>query len=146
MMDRTDLQTLVQQFQDKFETPEDPNFWIDLVEEEIAEAEEAAAHLMKELCDVSYCLIALLNATKDGKTIEGKPEEERMHPLMERLHVMESLLDGYSDNNMDKAFLRVHASNMSKVNDDGQPERRDDGKILKGPNYKEPYLGDLIGR
>lgn len=41
---------------------------------------------------------------------------------------------------LDKAFAQVHASNMSKVGEDGIPIRREDGKILKGPNYWEPDL------
>jgi predicted HAD superfamily Cof-like phosphohydrolase len=31
----------------------------------------------------------------------------------------------------------VQASNMTKMGDDGEPIRREDGKILKGPNYIE---------
>ncbi len=42
------------------------------------------------------------------------------------------------------AFNRVHASNMSKLGEDGKPIRREDGKILKGPNYFEPELIDLV--
>ena len=42
------------------------------------------------------------------------------------------------------ALKRVHESNMSKLGDDGKPIRRHDGKILKGPNYKEPDLTDLV--
>jgi predicted HAD superfamily Cof-like phosphohydrolase len=42
------------------------------------------------------------------------------------------------------AFNRVHASNMSKLGEDGKPIRREDGKILKGPNYFEPSLIDLV--
>jgi predicted HAD superfamily Cof-like phosphohydrolase len=42
------------------------------------------------------------------------------------------------------AHNRVHASNMSKLGEDGKPIRREDGKILKGPNYKEPSLIDLV--
>jgi len=45
--------------------------------------------------------------------------------------------------NLDEAVRRVHASNMSKLDEDGQPIFREDGKVLKGPNYKEPYLEDL---
>lgn len=45
---------------------------------------------------------------------------------------------------LDEALRRVHASNMSKLDDDGKPIRRADGKILKGPNYKPPNLEDLI--
>jgi predicted HAD superfamily Cof-like phosphohydrolase len=46
--------------------------------------------------------------------------------------------------NLEEAFKRVHESNMSKLGEDGKPIRREDGKTLKGPNYKEPYLDDLV--
>lgn len=39
---------------------------------------------------------------------------------------------------LDKTFEEVHNSNMSKLGIDGKPIYRDDGKILKGPNFKEP--------
>ena len=45
---------------------------------------------------------------------------------------------------LDEAFRRVHDSNMSKLDEFGKPIYRPDGKVLKGPNYKEPYLQDLI--
>ena len=45
---------------------------------------------------------------------------------------------------LDEAVKRVHESNMSKLGSDGKPIYREDGKVLKGPNYKEPYLGDLV--
>ena len=38
----------------------------------------------------------------------------------------------------DEVFAAVHESNMSKLDDQGQPYRREDGKILKGPNYIPP--------
>jgi len=42
------------------------------------------------------------------------------------------------------AHNRVHESNMSKLGEDGKPIRREDGKILKGPNYFVPSLIDLV--
>jgi len=45
---------------------------------------------------------------------------------------------------LDKAMDRVHQSNMSKLGEDGLPIYRDDGKVLKGPNYKPPNLEDLV--
>ena len=45
---------------------------------------------------------------------------------------------------LDEAMHRVHASNMSKLGEDGKPIYRDDGKVLKGPNYEPPKLNDLI--
>lgn len=44
----------------------------------------------------------------------------------------------------DEAFRRVHESNMSKLGPDGKPVYREDGKVMKGPNYKEPNLTDLV--
>jgi len=37
---------------------------------------------------------------------------------------------------MDKAFKLVHESNMSKLDENGKPVYREDGKVLKGPNFK----------
>jgi predicted HAD superfamily Cof-like phosphohydrolase len=45
---------------------------------------------------------------------------------------------------LDAAMERVFESNMSKLDDDGNPIYRDDGKVLKGPNYKKPDLYDLV--
>ena len=45
---------------------------------------------------------------------------------------------------LDEAMQRVFESNMSKLDDNGNPIYRDDGKVLKGPNYKKPELGDLV--
>jgi predicted HAD superfamily Cof-like phosphohydrolase len=45
---------------------------------------------------------------------------------------------------LDEALDRVHASNMSKLDEDGNPIYREDGKVLKGPNYKPPTLTDLV--
>lgn len=42
------------------------------------------------------------------------------------------------------AYNRVHGSNMSKLDDNGEPIYREDGKILKGNNYYEPSLIDLV--
>ena len=53
----------------------------------------------------------------------------------------------YAENmgwNLDEAMDRVHQSNMSKLDKDGRPIYRDDGKVLKGPNYEPPTLMDLI--
>ena len=43
-----------------------------------------------------------------------------------------------------EALRRVHRSNMTKMGADGKAIRNELGKVLKGPNYKPPYLDDLI--
>ena len=44
---------------------------------------------------------------------------------------------------LDTAMRRIFESNMSKLVD-GKPQRRSDGKVLKGPNYQPPILDDLV--
>ena len=46
--------------------------------------------------------------------------------------------------NLDEAMDRVHKSNMSKLDEYGNPVLREDGKVLKGPNYQPPDLSDLV--
>ena len=45
---------------------------------------------------------------------------------------------------IEQALRRVHRSNMSKLGEDGKPIYREDGKVLKGPNYQPPDLSDLV--
>ena len=53
----------------------------------------------------------------------------------------------YAENmdwDLEQALRRVHKSNMSKLGEDGKPIYREDGKVLKGPNYQPPDLSDLV--
>ena len=42
------------------------------------------------------------------------------------------------------AFNAVHASNMSKLGDDGKPIYREDGKVMKGPNDHRPNMSVFV--
>ena len=76
-----------------------------------------------------------------------------MHGRNHQEHALKELADlvyvcyQYAENMgwfLDEALNRVHESNMSKLDEDGKPIYREDGKVLKGPNYKPPDLNDLI--
>lgn len=45
---------------------------------------------------------------------------------------------------MDEIFNEVHRSNMSKLGADGKPIYREDGKVLKGPNFTPPDISNII--
>lgn len=45
---------------------------------------------------------------------------------------------------LDECFLEVHSSNMSKLGEDGKPIYREDGKVLKGPDYFPPDLKEIL--
>ena len=75
-----------------------------------------------------------------------------MHP-QDREATLKELADliyvcaQYAENmnwDIEQALRRVHRSNMSKLGEDGEPIYREDGKVLKGPNYQPPDLSDLV--
>lgn len=41
-------------------------------------------------------------------------------------------------------MYEVHASNMSKLDDEGKPIWDENGKIVKGPNFKEPDIKSVL--
>ena len=45
---------------------------------------------------------------------------------------------------LDKAMRLVFESNMSKLDEQGNPIFRTDGKVLKGPNYAPPDLLECV--
>ena len=51
---------------------------------------------------------------------------------------------GITGEQLEQCFAEVHRSNMSKLDDNGQPVLRQDGKITKGANYSAPNLKPII--
>lgn len=47
---------------------------------------------------------------------------------------------------LDAVVREIHRSNMSKLGLDGQPIYREDGKVLKGPNYFKPDIKKVLER
>ena len=46
--------------------------------------------------------------------------------------------------NLDKCFNEVQQSNMSKLDEHGNPIYNDSGKVMKGPKYFKPELSKFI--
>lgn len=89
---------------------------IDLIEEELDELKEAIKN--NDLVEIADALTDILYVTYGAGHAFG--------------------LD------LDACFKEVQASNMSKLGEDGKPIYRDDGKILKGPNYFTPDLKKVL--
>jgi len=45
---------------------------------------------------------------------------------------------------IEEVFNEIQRSNMSKLGQDGKPIYRDDGKVLKGPNYFKPNIAEIL--
>ena len=45
---------------------------------------------------------------------------------------------------IEEVFNEIQRSNMSKLGEDGKPVYREDGKVLKGPNYFKPDIASIL--
>lgn len=61
------------------------------------------------------------------------------------LYITFGLVTKYGlEDKIEAIFDEIHASNMSKLGDDGKPILREDGKILKGPDYFKPNIAKYL--
>lgn len=47
---------------------------------------------------------------------------------------------------IEEVFEEIQRSNMSKLGADGKPIYREDGKVLKGPNYFKPDISAILNK
>ncbi len=47
---------------------------------------------------------------------------------------------------IEEVFDEIQRSNMSKLGADGKPIYREDGKVLKGPNYFKPNIREILDK
>lgn len=47
---------------------------------------------------------------------------------------------------IEDVFHEIHRSNMSKLDSDGKPIYRKDGKVIKSKNYNPPKLAEIVNR
>ena len=80
-----------------------------------------------------------LEAAKDGDLIEvGDARGDMLYILCGTI-----IAHGFQDK-MEAIFDEIQRSNMSKLDENGKPIYREDGKVMKGPNYFKPNLKKII--
>jgi predicted HAD superfamily Cof-like phosphohydrolase len=47
---------------------------------------------------------------------------------------------------IEDVFNEIQRSNMSKLGENGKPIYREDGKVLKGPNYFKPNIAAILSK
>ena len=55
-----------------------------------------------------------------------------------------TIIEHGMEHKIDKIFREIQNSNMSKLGADGSPIYREDGKVLKGPNYFKPDIEGIL--
>jgi len=57
-----------------------------------------------------------------------------------------TILEHGMEHKIEEVFDEIQRSNMSKLSESGTPIYRQDGKILKGPNYFKPKIAEILNR
>lgn len=55
-----------------------------------------------------------------------------------------TILEHGMQDKIEEVFEEIQRSNMSKLDENGKPIFREDGKILKGPNYFKPNIYSIL--
>ena len=55
-----------------------------------------------------------------------------------------TILEHGMQHKIEEVFTEIQRSNMSKLGADGKPIYREDGKVLKGPNYFKPNIAAIL--
>ena len=55
-----------------------------------------------------------------------------------------TIIEHGMEHKIDEIFREIQNSNMSKLGADGRPIYREDGKVLKGPNYFKPDIEGIL--
>lgn len=132
-----------------FKASLDPRLWVTLIREELKELQDekvGTVEHLKEVADLLYVLEGFRLVSPNYLDLLVDDEElESIDTLLEMVDKELGTADGfYGHSTVYDAFLMVHASNMSKLDEDGKPIFREDGKVLKGPDYRAPDLSYLL--
>ena len=110
--------------------------------------------IVEEFCELleaqGYCdwaVSVIQDAWEQIKT-DRKDREPDLVGIADALTDLKYFIEGSGLEygiDMDQCFEEVHASNMSKLGEDGKPIYREDGKVLKGPAYFKPDLKSILG-
>ena len=79
------------------------------------------------------------------KAVEERNLIEVADALGDMLYILcGTILTHGFQNLIEDIFDEIQSSNMSKLGDEGKPIYRNDGKVLKGPNYKKPNIKKFL--
>lgn len=111
------------------------NMRMSLIKEEVTELVEAVYGR-----DASNALAQTLAALPDDLNRDVVETADALADLIYVIYGM-ALEVGID---LDQVLAEVHSSNLSKLMPDGSVKRREDGKILKGPNFREPRIAAVL--
>ncbi|QXP78021.1 MULTISPECIES: nucleoside triphosphate pyrophosphohydrolase family protein [Winogradskyella] len=80
-----------------------------------------------------------LEATKNNDLVEVADA------LGDMLYILcGTIIEHGMQHKIEEVFDEIQRSNMSKLGANGEPIYREDGKVLKGPNYFKPNIKEIL--
>lgn len=114
-------------------------FGLGIKEEPVADLGEAKNRLRFELMKEENK--EYLEAANNGDLVEVADA------LGDMLYILcGTILEHGMQDKIEEVFEEIQKSNMSKLGADGKPIYREDGKVLKGPDYFQPRLDEVLSR
>lgn len=106
--------------------------------------QEPKAHLGQDKYLLRYKLMREENEEYLEAAQEGDMEEVA-DALGDMLYILcGTILEHGLQHKIEEVFEEIQRSNMSKLGADGRPIYREDGKVLKGPNYFKPDIKSIL--
>ena len=79
------------------------------------------------------------------EAVQNNDETEIADALGDMLYILcGTILEHGLQHKIEDVFDEIQRSNMSKLGEDGKPIYREDGKVLKGPNYFKPNFEEIL--
>jgi predicted HAD superfamily Cof-like phosphohydrolase len=79
------------------------------------------------------------------EAVQNNDLTETADALGDMLYVLcGTILEHGLQHKIEEVFEEIQRSNMSKLNHDGKPIYREDGKVMKGPNYFKPNFATIL--
>ena len=80
-----------------------------------------------------------------GEACNNEDLVEIADALADQMYILIGTIQAHGlQDKIEEIFDEVHRSNMSKLNEDGKPIYRADGKVLKGINYSPPNIALIL--
>lgn len=79
------------------------------------------------------------------EAVQNKDIVEIADALGDMLYILcGTILEHGLQHKIEEVFDEIQRSNMSKLGEDGKPIYREDGKVMKGPNYFKPNFEAIL--
>ena len=79
------------------------------------------------------------------EAVENNDIVEIADALGDMLYILcGTILEHGLQHKIEEVFDEIQRSNMSKLGEDGKPIYREDGKVMKGPNYFKPNFSAIL--